>query len=383
MMADFSIQHQAGVPPNMDVAGARLTARPGGERVGNLAGYQVKVSGDPLVSLADAAEELTFGVDNTKELTLRERKAKTDNAASFLEKVAKYQALMEKTAGQDRLESLYVFLKNNRDPRAALAKAKEWAGNDPALAWAALREAREALKDEAPAVALEAVGAALETLEKDESHAIRAGIQGALEAENHPALGEPFALGATYRQAVCDFHENLDDLFSFVLEKYGEERFEAALDFLFRSLACDLESDQKSHDKAHLESVGAGLGRARILNGAHALIVRFLERCRGVHGIDCAWTPMSFLKDVLALKKNRFLAARDIDGLFEKARAPDIGREVLFFQELLSTSRNFSPLLFADAEERIKFIGAVQESVDAAIVREDEALALSAKKDDQ
>jgi type III secretion protein W len=92
---------------------------------------------------------------------------------------------------------------------------------------------------------------------------------------------------------------------------------------------------------------------------------------------------MGFLKDVLDLKKNRFLAARDIDGLLEKAKAPDVEREVLFFQELLSTSRNFSALFFESAEERIKFIGAVQESVDAAILREDEALALSAKKDGQ
>ncbi|MDR0379731.1 MAG: type III secretion system gatekeeper subunit SctW [Candidatus Accumulibacter sp.] len=382
-MADFSIQHQVSVSPNMDTANAQLAARSGGEAVGSLAGYQVKAADDPLASLADAAEELTFGVDNTKELTLKERKARTDNAANFLEKVEKYQALMEKAAERDKLESLYAFLKNNRNPQAALAKAKEWAGSDPALAWAVLRKARETLKDEAPAVALEAIDAALEMQEKNEGPAIRAGIQGTLEAENHPALGEPFALGETYRQVVCDFHENLDDLFSFVLEKYGEKDFDAALDFLFRSLACDLESDQRSHDKAHLETVGAGLGRARVLNGAHTLTVRFLERCRSVHGMDCAWTPMSFLKDVLALKKNRFLAARDIDGLLEKAKAPDIEHEVLFLQELLSTSRNFSTLLFENTEERIKFIGAVQESVDAAIVREDEMLALSEKEDDR
>ena len=382
-MADLGIQHQAGFSSNMNVADVQLAVSSNREVVGNLAGYQATVSDDPLASLTDAADELTFGVDNTKELTLKERHAKTDRAASFLEKVEKYQALMEKAAGQDKRESLYVFLKNNRDPQAALAKAKEWAGKDPALAWAVLREAREALKNDASAVALDAIDAAREMLEKDEGPAIRAGVQGALEAENHPVLGEPFALGATYRQAVCDFHENLDDLFSFVLEKYGEEHFEAALDFLFRSLACDLASDQRSHDKAHLESVGANLGRARVLNGAHTLVTRFLERCRNVHGLDCAWTPMGFMKDVLALKKNRFLAARDIDGLLAKAKAPDIEREVLFFQELLSTSRNFSPLLFENAEERIKFIGAVQESVDSAIVREDEALALSPKKDDQ
>jgi type III secretion protein W len=374
-MVDFSIQNPAAQANIRDVVGATMV-QASVDATGSLAGYQVKLADNPLASLADAAEELTFGVDNTKELTLKERKTKESGGANFLEKVAQYQALMEKTRGRDALEQLYVFLKNNRDPQAALSKAKEWAGNDPAQAWAALRQAREDLRGEAPDAALEAIDAALAQLEKEEGPAIRAGIQGTLEAANHPGLGEPFALGATYRQAVCDTHENLEDMFAFVLEKYGEQAFDAGLDFLFRSLASDLESDQRSHEKAHLETVGAGLGRARILNGAHALIGRLLERWQGVHGVDCEWTTMSFLKEVLNLRKNNYLASRDIDNtLLRKAKAPDIEHEVLFLQELLGTSRNFSSLLFENAEERMKFIGAVQESVDAAILREDEALA--------
>jgi type III secretion protein W len=159
-----------------------------------------------------------------------------------------------------------------------------------------------------------------------------------------------------------------------VLEKYGADGFEAGLDFLFRSLASDLESDQKSHEKAHLEAVGASLGKARIVNGAHALIVRLLDRWQGVHGIRGEWTPMSFLQEVLRLQKNNYLAARDIDALLAKAKAPDIEREVLFLQEFLGTSRNFSPLFFEGDEGRMKFIAAAQESLDAAITREDEAL---------
>ncbi|MDR2786891.1 MAG: type III secretion system gatekeeper subunit SctW [Candidatus Accumulibacter sp.] len=373
-MVDFSIQNpvqQAGI---RDAASAQGAARAVGEATGSLAGYQVKVAESPLASLTDAAEELTFGVDNTKELTLKERKTKEDGGARFLERVAEYQALMEKTRGQDAIKHLYAFLKDNHDPRAALAKAREWSGGDPGMAWAALKGAREALRDEADEAALAAIDTALAQLEESDGPAIRAGIQGTLEAERHSAPGESFEAGAIYRQAVCDTHENLEDMFAFVMEKYGEEGFEAGLDFLFRSLAADLASDQRSHEKTHLEAVGASLGRARILNGAHALVGRFLERCRAVHGIGCEWTPTDFLKEVITLQKNHFLAARDINTLIGKASPPDIEHEVLFFQELLGTSRSFSPLLFENAEERMKFIGAVQESVDAAIAREDEIL---------
>jgi type III secretion protein W len=379
-MVDFSsVQNpvQAGA---REVADARGVVRAENQSTGSLAGYQVKAAENPLAALADAAEELTFGVDNTKELMLKERKTKEDGNTRFLKQVEAYQALMEKAPGQENRKHLYAFLKDNHDPQAALAKAREWVGGDPSMAWAALKEARQALQNEAGEAALAAINTALARLEESEGPAIRAGIYGALEAQQHPGLGEPFALGATYRQAVCDTHTNLEDLFAFVLEKYGEKEFEAGLDFLFRSLAADLASDQQSHEKTHLEAVGANLGRARILNGAHALVGHFLERCRNVHGIDCEWMPMDFLKEVLSLKKNHFLAAREIDALLGKAKPSDIEHEVLFFQELLGTARSFSPLLFENAEERMKFIGAVQESVDMAIQREDEALAELAQK---
>ena len=70
-MADLGIQHQAGFSSNMNVADVQPAVRSNREVVGNLAGYQATVSDDPLASLTDAAEELTFGVDNTKELTLK------------------------------------------------------------------------------------------------------------------------------------------------------------------------------------------------------------------------------------------------------------------------------------------------------------------------
>jgi type III secretion protein W len=348
-----------------------------GFAAGSLAGYAVSVSSDPVSMLADAAEELTFGVDNTKELALKERKSKDGANASLLDKVKQYQELMDKAGRSENLQLLYAFLKNNRDPRAALQKARESFG-DPSQAWVALRQALEDLQGEAPAAALDVIREALEQLEAEEGPRIRAGITGAVEAGRlaHPELGEPLEAGAVYRQTACDLYGSPEAMFAFILEKYGMEHFEAGLDFLFRSLGSDLASDQPSFEKAHLESVGNSLGQARILNGAHALLGRLLGRWTAVHGVeDCAWKPMSLLKEVLALKADHYLSARALEPVVKDAKPPDIEHEVLFLQELLNTSRQFSPLFFGGAEERMKFIDAVQEAVDQAVAREDEWLA--------
>ena len=84
---------------------------------------------------------------------------------------------------------------------------------------------------------------------------------------------------------------------------------------------------------------------------------------------------MGLLGDIVALREKRFIGAAQIDAILAKAGAPDIEREVLFLQELLSTTRKFPSALFDDDQGHMTVLDAVQESVDRAIEREDEYLA--------
>lgn len=375
-MADLNIQTQTAIQNG--VVDVRGDGQRGATGTGALGGYAVTVAEDPVSLLADSAEELTFGVDNGKELELKERKAKNGPGTALLEKVAQYQALMEQAGRSDNLKRLVDFLRDNRDPKMALAKAREWFGGDPSEAWAALKWARDELQDDAPDAALQAIDAALAQLEDEDGARIRAGIFGAVEAGAlGAAAGEPFAAGAIYREAACELHDSPEAMFAFIMDEYGPENFETGLDFLFRALAGDLASDEPSHGTTHLEAVGASLGQARILNGAHTLLARLLERWTGVHGIaDAQWQPMSLLKEMLDLKADSYLSARSLDTVLRGACAPDAEREVLFMQELLNTARSFSPLFFDGLEGRARFIDAVQEAVDEAVAREDEWLAM-------
>ncbi|GHT82024.1 SepL/TyeA/HrpJ family type III secretion system gatekeeper [Betaproteobacteria bacterium] len=371
-MADISVLQST--MAQAQVAGV-ANAPPAAKEIGSLAGFQVQLANDPLSTLADSAEELTFGVDNTKELALKERKTK-EGGSGLIERVKLYQEIMEQSWRQKDAELLFVFLRNNSSTQTALARVREWAGGDPSEAWAFLSKAKETLQQDAPAAARDAIAEAMAQLEREEGPAIRAGILGAVEAATHPELGDAPTQGAAYRHVACDLYDKPEDMFDFIVEKYGMEHFDAGLDFLLRSLASDLAVDEPSHGKVHLEAVGAGLGQARILNGAHALVGRLLDRWANVHEVkDCTHTPMSLLKEMLRLKQDRYLSASSLGPLLAAAKAPDIEREVLFAQELLASSRSLSPLFFDGLENRMRFIDAVQETVDNAVAREDEWLA--------
>ena len=354
--------------PAPEAAGARA--------LGELAGYQVRAAENPLDLLADAAEELTFAHDNTKELDLKERKSREKRFDGMVEKAARYQELMDKSAYKDALARLADQLRGQRDPRAAQDQALKEFGGDPSLAWAALKKLREDLAGEAPPEVLAALEAAAAELENADGPAIRAGLTGAVAAAEHADWGDPFSLGGDYRRAVCEFYDRPEDMFAFIQEKYGAGNFEAAMDFFFQSLGADLASDQPSHGPAHLEAVGAGLGQARALNSAHALTNRLLERWQTVHQAeDCGLTALDLVKSMLQAKNQRFLGPDDFTPLVQAARPPDIEREVLFLQELLGTVRLFSPQFFDGPESRMKVMAAVQETLDRAIAREDEYLA--------
>ena len=103
-----------------------------------------------------------------------------------------------------------------------------------------------------------------------------------------------------------------------------------------------------------------------------------MERWQNVHGVpprEGGLTAMSLLGSIVGLREMRFIGASQIESILAKAGAPDIEREVLFLQELLSTTRKFPSALFDDDQGRMKVLDAVQEAVDRAIEREDEYLA--------
>lgn len=373
MPVDFSISAQF-VQQGQDAG----TASAASAMTGTFMGRQAAAVDSPMSLLADAAEEMTFAADTTDEFELSERKEREKTSESMIERVQMYQEMMHEAGKTRDMDELTRQLRQGGGKDQALREARE-RFPDPSDAWAALSGSLDELKKEgADASVLTGIQAAMDELQAQEGPAIRAGVQGALAARGVDGLGASDGLRDMYRQTVLEFG-TVNDVLGHILERHGEVGFDKAMDFLFRALGNDLAADTPSMDKAHLESVHANLGQVRLLQSAHTLCDKMLERWENVHGVkgvrDGSLRSMDLLGEIVGLRNERFLGAMHIDRITARAQAPDIEHEVLFLQEMLNMTRSFPSQLFDGDQGRMKVLDAVQERVDNAIAREDEFLA--------
>ncbi|MDR2302069.1 MAG: type III secretion system gatekeeper subunit SctW [Deltaproteobacteria bacterium] len=336
---------------------------------GALAGLKVTVADNPASRLADAAEELTFSVDNTDELELKERKEKSTADGSLIERVKLYQELIFNNEQKDQVGALAKRLKAAKDGQDALDKAKEFFP-DPADAWAVLTELAEEGGEGA-----EAIRAALDILTAESGREISATMVSVLVGSDFPDLGDLGGLKHEYAHSTIDFPDAVDML-AHIVEKFGADGFERGVEFLNKALAADLALETPSREKSSLETVSSQLGLVRILNGARSLGQKLFDRWINVHGqSDSKLTGMDFLNFVIEGKKQNYPASSVADPLVAKAKPPDVELEVLFRQDLLNTLKSLSYQTFEDGEKRSRFINAVQDGLDLAVAREDEWLA--------
>lgn len=369
---------------SIDLRGVSGPAQPGLANVqdgpdgaaGTLLGRAATVVDSPLSLLADAAEELTFAADTTDDFELSERKERKSTEDAMAERIELYKELMHQAGKGEGLDRLKDSLKSQQGREEARREALSHFP-DPSDAWAALHDALQAFEDD-PAIpdgVREAVRGAIADLEAEHGPAIRAGVHGALASAGFADLGDADALRDLYRGTVCDF-TTVEQVFATINERYGDERFDVAIGFLYRALSSDLGSDMPSMDGTHLESVNTSLGQLRLLKSAHALCADVMTRWENVHGVkDCPLTAQGLLEQVVALRSENFLGALHIDRIAAQAKAPDIEHEVLFLQELLRMTRNVPAQLFDGTAGRMKLLDAVQDAVDRAIDREDAFLA--------
>jgi type III secretion protein W len=351
--------------------GLGQTAAAASEAMGSLSGYAVTVAADPLSLLADAAEELTFAMDNTSELDLKERREKEEVSQYFLEKVQLYQELIHEAGKDGDIVSLAQSLKQLAQANAALSKAREFFP-DPAEAYAALQEILSGLEESNPQRPL--VQETLNLLEAESGAQIRSSLVSAWEARGYPDLGSPLDLKNDYH-TVIDFPE-ATEMLAFIQEKYGEEGFDQGLEFLVKALSVDLAAAEPGSDQKRLEAATGQLGQVKVLSGIHSQGERLTSRWQGVHEHkESELKPMDYLKFMVSLRKESYIPSSVVRPLIQLARPTDQTDEVIFLQELLTATKNLSLMAFESPTNRDRCLTAVQEALDLAIEAEDDYLA--------
>lgn len=337
-------------------------------------GHAVRPADSPLSLLADAAEEIGFAVDRTKDYELARRKER-ESSVSSRKMLEQYRRLLEATGGSEAMQAFADRLKRLHDAED-MRRALDEAFQDPTDAWAALAGAGEVFARDAEISEKQkaALRAAQDSFLAQKGEAARLGLQGALTQAGFPEIGGAAAGRDLYRSAVGEF-SSVNEVFSEIQSKYGAD-FDRAMDFLYAALSADLSSDEPSMEKTHLESVHHKLGLVQLAKSAYVICEDVMNRWSEVHGAKrCSLSAMDLLGGLLALRGRSFVSAGDFDRIAQKAAPPDIEREVLFRQDLLAGIKRFPTALFDDEQGFLKVADACQASLDAAIEREDEWLA--------
>lgn len=336
-------------------------------------GHAVKVEATPEKLLSDAAEEIGFALDKTQDYEISRRKER--NAARISDEVlARYRAHLEKAGRSEAMHSTIESLKHAADAKR-FRETLEEAFPDPADAWAVLEAAREAFADD-PSVTNDQKATLERVAEEyfaENRRDIALGMRGSVTGLDYGDLDGASSLGSLYRDTVGEFTD-VNEVYSDISARYGE-KFDKAMDFLFAAISADIESASPSMDVAHLESVHRKLGEVRLTRSAHILCEGLLERWKNVHGGETTLTPMSLLGELVALRKQPFVGAHQIDEIAVRARPRDIEHEVLFLQEFFHAVRDLPVEFFPDDAHRLQLVDAVQTALDGAIEREDEWLA--------
>lgn len=382
---DFAIQTGKAVAHATTGGAAAGTAR-----TGMLMGMTVaQVSAES--PLLDAAAELGLraGESMADEISLKDFEQDREMNEEHRVHIQKYKELMGKEQGKiHSLEALKDFLESRHERRDNQREIARFFSNPTELYVAlgyilsTIEVAPGTVEGVVPpseaatrAEEISEIRWLMDDLEERHGPRIHADMVGALHSVAFGDLGPELELGGFYGQTVCDF-TSVNDVFAHVHSQFGPEGFERAMDFLFGALGADMASHQPSMEMTHLEHVQKNIGQVRLMQNIFLQCENLLQRWSCVHGVhDCGLTPLSLSGQLIDLRQHNYLGAMHIEAISAQAEAPDVEREVLFLQEMLTIARALPSCLFDDDEGRMKVLKAVQEAVDRAVEKEDAWLA--------
>jgi type III secretion protein W len=354
---------------------------------GSFMGARVTQETSPMSLLADAAEELTFSLSEGEESRLDERREKAGAKEQrlfdpFIEAARKLAQEGGEKFGQALNHLERLFKSRNNIALAELMDAVKGALDqpgrsdredpDPADQFTLLAGLKDRLGDAHPLAGT--IDRALDDLAAEQTFAVASGLAVDLAAPDFAELGDKDLRG-TYRSVVADFASPRETL-SLLRDRFGEEAMDKGLDFLMTVLGNELSSAGPSLEKSRLKALTGDLAVVRVLGIVHTCCAAVLNRLDTAHGVKSRMGSEELLDAVLAARDNQYSGMQDFQHMAQRAGAPDTEREVLFLQDLLQGLRDLPDLFYEGHDARQRVQSALQNALDDAVRREDEALGL-------
>ena len=93
------------------------------------------------------------------------------------------------------------------------------------------------------------------------------------------------------------------------------------------------------------------------------------------YSADIVRSAHHLMKEVLPLKDQRFVDPAKIRRVADELFPKDIEQTIFFLRELQIIVRKLPLKIFKDEQDRLRLVQAIQQGLDAAIVKEEEELA--------
>ncbi|MCO7226987.1 type III secretion system gatekeeper subunit SctW [Pleionea sp. CnH1-48] len=331
----------------------------------------------PQAMAANALEEMSFLASEKNETKLNKREFRgrssivenIEKAEMYLKKIPKIELhrkikemlqhlkQMRNLSGQKLLENLRSTLKDPADIFAALKFMEEATGEE-------FGELRSAIKD------------AQKLLQKDDHAKVWSGFNIADVAESFAdknKAGGIDRLRSLYRDAVLDYG-GISNTYNKICENYSHMSFEDAVDFLLKSLGCELSADVASLAKEQLTAIINDIYIIRALKSARDRIREFIKRLKryyqsaaGLARLD----PHSMMAAILEMAEQNWANSQQFSDLPKQFDIDDEEIEIDFLRETKEIIRELPEKIFGDLQEREEMLEAVQLALDSAIEAEE------------
>lgn len=357
------------VNTGMIAGGNTLSSQTDAVKQGNFANMAVSVNDSPTSALENSAEELTFVKDNSKQTKLADRKQK-QGRANLEQQINKIKAF-SKAANQDTTTQKRIFKnwlnKGVKDKNSLLLELEKF-GSSKSSIFTLLDEFQN---EEGVDSDIKELLNNIKNEYFEENKSEIFATANALNAFETESPDRALYLSDTYSE-FSHGSSDPDDILSFITAKFDKANIQEGIDYLFKALSCDLNSNVKSQDIEILNGLASALAKTKTLNATLSLINDFVSRISDKLKLQNTLNSSEFLSAIIKTSKDRFVTDMSILNLYkDKIKTKDPTDDVLVAQSLFKTLKEISGDVFANEDDRLKLVDATAKLVDKQIEKED------------
>ena len=326
--------------------------------------------------IADAAEELTFGVSEKVEKDISKRKisSRKKRTVELIKRVEQYLKQVPDLGSPEKLKEFLEHIKKIpfRSPSQLREEAKKFF-KDITHQYIALSYSLETLEEEdASNELITLLKTATENLLEESGPEIRAGLNISTAAVefSEKGLGEIQSLRDFYRENILNY-ESLSNLHEALLKKFNEDDFEKAISFLIEAVGNDLRSQGPSIAPAQLKQIMDDLYRLEVVGNFHRDCASLIEKTQDLFHLKILLSAGKLAGKVLALKEEKWVVTSKVENLLSATGINDLEAKIFFLTELKKMVRAIPLKVFEDLDQREKLLSVIQETLDSMIELEE------------